>query len=386
MNGDDILGLFNFAKNQFIDVIEWLDDSQDTMVYRFPVNQQEIKMGAQLTVRESQAAVFINEGKAADTFGPGLYTLSTQNLPILTTLRSWPYGFNSPFKAEVYFYNIKQFTDQKWGTENPIMLRDADLGILRLRAFGIYSFHLNDPLVFLRKISGTNGEFNVDGITGQLKRMIISGLTDLLGELKIPAFDLAANYDEISEKAHQKLDVKFGELGLQLDAFYIENISLPKEVENMLDKRTEMGLVGNVSQYAQFQAANSIPDAAKNAGGLAGAGIGLGAGAVMGSAFYQTFAQPGDSKAAFAQQPVTPAAVCPECGAGMEGGSKFCPKCGKPVNQMVKCMKCGAMLQPGSKFCPECGAAQTTQRTCAQCGIELKAEAKFCPQCGAKVE
>ena len=286
----------------------------------------------------------------------------------------------------MYFYNTKQFTDQKWGTENPIMLRDADLGILRLRAYGIYSFHLNDPLVFLRKISGTNGEFNVDSINGQLKRMIVSGLTDLLGELKIPAFDLAANYDEISEKAQQKLDIRFGELGLQLDAFYIENISLPKEVEQMLDKRTEMGLVGSMSQYAQFQAANSIPDAAKNTGGLAGAGVGLGAGAAMGSAFYQTFAQPADTKTAFAQQSPTQTLTCPECGAGMEENSKFCPKCGKPVNQMVKCVKCGAMLQSGSKFCPQCGTAQATQKTCAQCGKELKAEAKFCPECGAKVE
>lgn len=349
------MGLFNFMKGQCLEVIEWLDDSQDTMVYRFPVQGQEIKMGAKLTVRESQTAIFINEGKAADVFGPGLYSLSTENLPILTKLQSWPYGFNSPFKAEVYFFNTKQFTDQKWGTENPIMLRDSEFGMLRLRAFGIFSFRLNNPIVFLQQISGSSGDFTIGSITGQLKRMIVSGLADLLGELKIPALDLAANYDEISEQALQKLEPKFEVLGLKLASFYVENISLPSEVEQVLDKRTEMGLAGNISQYAQFQAANSIPDAAKNPGGLAGAGIGLGAGAVMGSAFYQAFNQQPQSQA---QQPAAPSAAC---------------------------IACGAQIAPGSKFCPECGASQASP-VCKSCGNALKAGAKFCPECGTKVE
>lgn len=232
------MGLINFIKSQFIEVIEWVDDTENTMVYRFPVQGKEIKMGAKLTVRESQMAVFINEGKAADVFQPGLYTLSTENLPVITKLNSWPYGFNSPFKAEVYFVNTKQFTDQKWGTENPVMLRDAEFGMLRLRAYGIYSFRVTDPLSYLKQVSGTNGLSDTQSITGQLKRLIVSGLTDLLGELKIPALDLAQNYDEISGKAQQKLAPKFEEFGLSLASFYVENISLPQEVEAVLDKRT----------------------------------------------------------------------------------------------------------------------------------------------------
>ena len=381
------MGIFNFLKNQFIEVIEWLDDSQDTMVYRFPVEGQEIKMGAKLTVRESQMAVFINEGKAADTFGPGLYTLSTQNLPLLTDLRSWPYGFNSPFKAEVYFFNTKQFTNQKWGTENPIMMRDAEFGMLRLRAFGIYAFRLSDPLKFLQQISGTSGDFETAGTAEQLKRMIISGLTDLLGEAKIPALDLAANYDEISEQARKKLDAGFQNLGLKLESFYVENISLPPEVEKMLDTRTQMNMAGNLSQYAQFQAANSIQDAAKNPGGIAGAGIGLGAGAVMGSTFYQAFApQPQPQAPALAQPQSSGAAVCAQCGAPVPDGSKFCPKCGNPISQSAKCVKCGSELQPGTKFCPQCGASQSSPAVCKACGKELNPGEKFCAQCGAKVE
>lgn len=370
----------------FIEIIEWVDDSQDTIVYRFPVQDKEIKMGARLTVRESQTAVFINEGKAADTFGPGLYTLSTQNLPVLTELRSWAYGFHSPFKAEVYFINTRQFTEQKWGTENPIMLRDAEFGMLRLRAFGIYSFRVGDPLKFLQQVSGTNGYFDVESIAGQLKRTIVSGLTDLLGELKIPALDLAANYDEISKSALTKLNVNFQTLGLELASFFVENISLPQEVEQMLDKRTEMGVLGNLQQYAQFQAADSIKDLAKNPGGMASAGMGLGAGAAMGSMLFQTFSQqPQSAPPAPPQQPQT--ATCAFCGASVDAHAKFCPECGKAVEPRTSaCVKCGAALKPGAKFCSECGASQATETICKSCGTKIDSDTKFCPHCGTKVE
>lgn len=370
----------------FIEIIEWVDDSQDTIVYRFPVQDKEIKMGARLTVRESQTAVFINEGKAADTFGPGLYTLSTQNLPVLTELRSWAYGFHSPFKAEVYFINTRQFTEQKWGTENPIMLRDAEFGMLRLRAFGIYSFRVGDPLKFLQQVSGTNGYFDVESIAGQLKRTIVSGLTDLLGELKIPALDLAANYDEISKSALTKLNVNFQALGLELASFFVENISLPQEVEQMLDKRTEMGVLGNLQQYAQFQAADSIKDLAKNPGGMASAGMGLGAGAAMGSMLFQTFSQqPQSAPPAPPQQPQT--ATCAFCGASVDAHAKFCPECGKAVEPRTSaCVKCGAALKPGAKFCSECGASQATETICKSCGTKIDSDTKFCPHCGTKVE
>ena len=189
------MGLFNFIKSQFIDVIEWSDTTTDTMVYCFPVQNKEIKMGAQLTVRESQAAIFVNEGQVADVFGPGRYELSTQNMPVLTKLKSWKYGFDSPFKADVYFVNTKQFTDQKWGTSNPIMMRDREFGIIRLRAFGIFSFRVSEPVVFLKEIFGTNQVFDTDSITGQLKRSLISGISDLLGETNIAAIDLARFYE-----------------------------------------------------------------------------------------------------------------------------------------------------------------------------------------------
>lgn len=373
----------------FIEVIEWVDDSQDTIVYRFPVQDKEIKMGAKLTVRESQTAVFINEGKVADTFGPGLYTLSTQNLPVLTTLRSWAYGFHSPFKAEVYFINTRQFTEQKWGTENPIMLRDAEFGMLRLRAFGIYSFRVGDPLKFLQQVSGTNGYFDVESIAGQLKRAIVSGLTDLLGELKIPALDLASKYDEIGQSAALKLNVNFEALGLELVSFFVENISLPQEVEQMLDKRTEMGVLGNIQQYAQFQAADSIKDLAKNPGGIASVGMGLGAGAAMGATLFQTFSQqlPPAQPAQPAPQQPPRTATCASCGASVDIHAKFCPECGKTVEpQASVCVKCGAALKPGAKFCSECGAPQATETLCKSCGNTLDYGIKFCPHCGTKVE
>lgn len=389
------MGLVHFVKSQFIEVIEWVDDTQDTMVYRFPVENKEIKMGAKLTVRESQQAVFVNEGKAADVFNPGLYTLATENLPVLTKLRSWPYGFNSPFKAEVYFINTKQFTDQKWGTQNPVMMRDAEFGMLRLRAFGIYSFRVGDPLVFIRQISGTDGLFDTESITGQLKRVIVSMLTDLLGELKIPALDLAASYDEISSQAAVKLAPKFEELGLKLATFFVENISLPEEVEKVLDKRTEMGLIGNMQQYAQYQAADSIKDAASNPGGLAGAGVGLGAGAVMGAAFSQAFA-PAPAASAAVPAPAaanipaaapTPGAKCTVCGETMPSGSKFCPACGAPAAKPEPasvCVKCGAALAPGAKFCTNCGAPQTSP-VCPKCGQAVEPGARFCPACGTSL-
>ncbi|MBE5787092.1 MAG: hypothetical protein E7324_06080, partial [Clostridiales bacterium] len=199
------MGIFSIFTSQLIDVIEWTDPTMDTMVYRYDRNGKEIMMGAQLTVRESQVAVMVNEGKIADVFGPGRYELSTQNMPIMTALKSWKYGFNSPFKAEVYFINTKQFLDQKWGTSNPVMMRDAEFGMIRLRAFGIYSFRVSDPVAFLKEVFGTAAYMNVEGVAGQIKRTLVSGLSDAIAQSKIPALDLAANYDELSQYALQTL-------------------------------------------------------------------------------------------------------------------------------------------------------------------------------------
>jgi len=273
----------NQLGSQFIEIIQWLDDSNDAMVYRFPVYNQEIKMGAQLTVRENQAALFINEGKAADLFGPGRHELSTQNMPILTTLRGWKYGFQSPFKAEVYFFNTRLFTDLKWGTTNPVMMRDAEFGMIRLRAFGTYAMKIADPKTFFATIVGTQGLTTTDEITGQLRSTILSKLSDAIAESKIAALDIASKYDELSGNGKQILAPEFSSFGLDLSKFFIENVSLPEEVEAAIDQRTKLGVLGDkMGQYTQLQAADAMKIAAANPGGAAGAGIGIGAGIAMG--------------------------------------------------------------------------------------------------------
>ncbi|MGI5877667.1 MAG: SPFH domain-containing protein [Christensenellales bacterium] len=372
------MGIFSFIKSQFIEVIEWTDDARDTMVYQFPVRGKEIKMGAQLTVRPSQAAVFVNEGQIADVFGPGRYELTTQNMPILTKLKSWKYGFNSPFKAEVYFVNTRQFTDQKWGTMNPIMMRDAEFGMLRLRAYGIYSFRVEDPGKFMTEAFGTSALFTLEGITGQLKRSIVSGISDLLGEFNKPALDLAMYYDELSADACARVQQRFEPFGLKIESLYIENISLPEEVEKVLDQRTSMGVIGNMGTFTQYQAAQAIREAARNeGGGLAGAGVGLGAGAALGQAFAGAMNQPAAPPAA--------ATVCPHCAAQAPADAKFCPGCGKVLKQPeAACAACGKPVGADAKFCPHCGASQQGAK-CPGCGAETAPGAKFCPGCGEKL-
>jgi len=291
------MGFFDNLKNQigsqFIEIIEWLDDSDDTLVYRFPVYNQEIKMGAQLTVRENQAAIFINEGEVADIFKPGRYELSTQNLPILTTLRGWKYGFQSPFKAEVYFFNTRIFTDLKWGTSNPVMMRDAEFGMIRIRAFGTYALRISDPKEFFKTVVGTQGLTTTDDILGQLRSTIISQLSDIIAESKIAALDLASSYRELCTLAQKELTPAFASFGLELSRFNIDNISLPEEVEAAIDQRTKLGVLGDrLGQYAQMQTAESIKIAAANPGGLAGAGVGIGAGMAMGQAMGGAFNAP----------------------------------------------------------------------------------------------
>lgn len=278
--------------SQFIEIIQWLDDTTDTLVWRFPVYNQEIKMGAQLVVRENQVALFVNEGKAADLFTPGRYEIQTQNVPILTTLRGWKYGFQSPFKAEVYFFNTRMFTDLKWGTTNPVMMRDTDFGMIRLRAFGTYAMRVADARVFFQNIVGTRGLTSTDEVTGQLRSTILSRLSDVLAESKITALDLAAHYDELSVTGRSVLSPEFAGFGLELSRFFIENISLPEEVEKAIDQRSKLGVLGDrMQQYTQLQTAEAIGTAAANPGGLAGAGVGIGAGVGMGQVMAQAMGQ-----------------------------------------------------------------------------------------------
>ncbi|WP_085130548.1 SPFH domain-containing protein [Sporosarcina ureae] len=376
------MGFFNMFKNQFIEVIEWQAQDANTLVYQFPVHNNEIKMGAELTVRESQVAVFVNEGEIADVFGPGRHILYTQNMPILTKLKSWKYGFDSPFKAEVYFINTKQFINQKWGTSNPIMMRDPDFGMIRLRGYGIYSYRVSEPTVFLRELFGTNSSYDTNSIEGHLKKMIISGLSDLFAESQLPALDLSMHYDELSEKGKEKMMSRFAAFGFEITSLYIENLSLPKEVEQAMDKRTSMGVLGNMQQYQQYQAAEAMRDAAQNEGGMAGAGVGMGAGMGMGQVMANAMNQN-------QQQPQAQAATksCPHCQATINADAKFCGQCGKSVEtDKVPCVKCETMIPKDAKFCSVCGTSQATEKICPACSHANLPGAKFCAECGETLD
>lgn len=287
------MSIWKKLRGELIDIIQWLDPSQNTLVYRFERHNNEIKYGAKLVVREGQAAVLVNEGQLADVFEPGTYTLDTRNLPILSTLLGWRYGFESPFKVEVYFVSTRRFADLKWGTKNPIMLRDAEFGPVRLRAFGTYVLRVTDPATLIREIVGTNGHFTLEEITEQLRNMIVARFSDILGESKIPALELAANYNELGQFITTQIQPEFNSYGLEVSTLLVENISLPPEVEAALDKRTSMGVIGDLSRYTQFQTAEALRDAAQNPGGNAGAGVGLGMGFAMAGQLGQAMAGPG---------------------------------------------------------------------------------------------
>lgn len=375
------MGLFKFIKGEFIEVVHWEDDSQDTMVYKFPMtDKQQIKENAQLIVRPSQVAIFVYQGQIADVYQPGKYTLHTDTMPILTSLSNWKYLFENHFKTDVYFINMKQFVNQKWGTTNPIMMRDAEFGILRLRGFGVYSFKVNDPVVFLKEVFGSNKFFTVDQINEHLKSLIISTVSDVLGEAKIPAIDLVSQYDEVGALAQSKIDERFSPYGLKISDFAIENISLPESVEQAIDKRTQMGALGNLDHYMKFQTAEAIRDAAQNeGGGMAGMGAGIGAG--MGIGQMMTGVMSGmNNTANSAPQESTATDTCPSCQAKVNSGAKFCPECGNDL--VKKCIHCSAVLNGNPKFCPDCGGKQSVESTCPSCHTQIEGTPKFCPNCG----
>lgn len=277
------MGLWEKLKGELIDIIEWTQPSQsDVLAYRFPRYANEIKYGAKLITREGQAAAFVNEGQLADVYRPGTYTLETKNMPILSTLKGWKYGFSSPFKAEVYFVSTRRWTDLKWGTSNPIMLRDPEFGPIRIRAFGTYAMQVTDPAAFLRQLVATDPSFETYEITAQLRNTIVSRFVDAVGQAKMPVLDMAGNYEQISSVALDRIRPEMAEMGLSLVSFFIENISLPPAVEKVLDKRTEMSVLGDLNRYTHYQTANAIPEAAKSSGGLAGVGASLATGMVVG--------------------------------------------------------------------------------------------------------
>lgn len=306
------MGLLDKLRGEFIDIIEWTEPSNsDILCYRFPRYNNEIKNGAKLIVREGQAAVFIKEGQLADVKTPGMYTLDTKNMPILSTILGWKYGFESPFKCEVYFVSTKQWTDKKWGTQNPFMMRDPEFGPIRVRAFGTYAFRVSDPGTFLKQLVATDPSFESYEITNQLRNAIVSRFVDVIGQSKIAVLDLAGNYEKVGVLAKERIAPEMQGMGLSVTQFFVENISLPPEVEQALDKRSQMSVLGNLDHYTKFQTANAIQDAANNPGGTAGLGAGFGAGIAMGNAMGEAMrpqAQPAPS-AAGAMPPPLPAAV-----------------------------------------------------------------------------
>lgn len=304
------MGIGDFIKKQFIDVLQWNEDGDGVLAWRYPMQDFEIQYGAKLTVRESQMAVFVNEGKVADVFGPGLHTLNTNTLPVLTYLQNWDKLFQSPFKSDVYFFSTRLQLGRKWGTPQPVTVRDKDFGMVRLRAFGMYSYKLADPKKFFTEISGTRDTYTVDDLEMQLRNLVVSTMSSTLGNSAAPFLDMAANLGVMSDAMKTAMAPVFERYGVAIDNFAVESISLPEELQKALDTRISMGMVGNMATYTQYQTANAIPLAAQNEGGLAGIGASLGAGLSMGQVMTEAMrnAQAGVATPA----PAAPAADAPE--------------------------------------------------------------------------
>ena len=328
----------SFLSKQFIDVIQWTEPEDGILGYRYPMEDMEIQNGGKLTVRDSQMAVFVNEGRIADVFAPGLYTLNTQTLPILTYLMNWDKAFKSPFKSDVYYFSTRLQTNQRWGTATPITIRDKEFGAIRMRGYGIYAYKIADPKVFYQKVSGTRDVYRVGDLEGQLRNTIVARMTDTFAQSSVPFLDMAANQAELGQKIVDNLKPSFSDLGISIESFVVENISLPDELQKLLDQRIGMNMIGDMGRYTQFQVAQSMPIAAGNeGGGAAGIGVGLGAGLTMAQSMLNAV-KPGEAAAPAATSglaaPVAPATE-----------TKFCTNCGKSIPR-------------GAKFCPECGSAQ----------------------------
>ena len=370
------MGIFDKIRGEFIDIIEWREMETGVLVHRFERYEHEIKIGAQLTVRPGQKAVFVNEGQIADVFDQGMHRLETANLPILSTLKGWKYGFNSPFKAEVYFLNTTEQLDRKWGTATPVIVRDSDLGTVRLRARGNFSYKVSADKEMISRLVGARDSYRCEYIEGQIKAKTVSSFSDALGELRIPILDMQAQYDEIGDAMKEKLTPLFEGLGLELLGFVLENVTVPEEVERAMDQRASMGAVGNLNKFSQYQAAQALRDAADNPGG---------AGNMMGMMVGGQLAH-GMSGVLHQDEPQAsePGVKCPKCAAVCKAGAKFCGECGASLApQTVKCVKCGVALAAESKFCSACGAPQ--QAKCPKCGADVRPDAKFCGECGEQL-
>ncbi len=371
----------------FLENLEWFDDSGIELVHRLPEKGSgEIKYGAQLTVRESQVAVFFYKGKAVEAFGPGRHTLKTGNIPILTKIASLPWAASSPLRAEVYFVNMKVFTNLKWGTRDPVAFKDTELGLIRLRAFGVFNLQVMQPVLFINNMVGTQGMVTTEAVEEYLNRVIVSRFNDYLGETIDSILNLPAKYDELSDGLSQRLQEDFKHFGLGLTHLYMNAITPPPEVQQAIDDRSKLGVFNDMNKLMQMKAAMAMEKAAENPGDV-GAGMGAGMGLMMPAMFAQYFT--GNTpiqqqKIATNEQEGT---VCQECHLPISLEAKFCSHCGHQQLVFRECGHCGKNLTPNAKFCSRCGhptEEKPQPKKCPKCGTENLSDSKFCIQCGEK--
>ena len=370
----------------FLENLEWFDDTGKELVHRLPQKGSgEIKYGAQLTVRESQAAVFFYKGKALDAFGPGRHTLKTANIPILTKILSLPWGLSSPLRAEVYFINLKVFTNLKWGTRDPVAFKDSELGLIRLRAFGVFNLQVVQPVLFVNNLAGTQGIYTTREIEEYLNRVIVSRFNDYMGETIDSVLNLPARYNELSENMVKRVEKDFTSFGLGITHLYINAITPPPEVQQAIDDRSRMGVFKDMNKLMQMKAAMAMEKASEADGG-AGSGLGMGLGLMMPAMFSQYFS--GMQPQSIQTDTPPKASLCPDCNNSIPIDAKFCPFCGHQQLVFKQCVKCGKNLTPSAKFCSRCGQPaekKSEPKRCSKCGGENVAESMYCNQCGERI-
>jgi membrane protease subunit (stomatin/prohibitin family) len=378
--------------SEFMEVIEWFDPTGEQIVHRYPeAGSGEIKFGAQLVVRENQAAVFFRDGQGLDVLGPGRHTLSTQNLPVLTKVLSLPWGFKSPFRAEVCFVNLKVFTNMRWGTKDPVAFKDSELGLIRLRAFGAFTMRVTQPLLFINTIVGTKGSVETADVEDYLMTVIVSRLNDFLGETVDSLVNLPKYYDEMAVAVRTRLIEDFRKYGMELVDFYINRITPPEDVQKMIDERAGMAAVGNLDSFLKYKVAKAVGDVATSGGGALGggsasAGMGIGVGAGLGMMLPgMLFNVPGGAPAALQNAQQKGAVHCPECHGEVPLDSRFCLHCGQQLVVMKKCPRCATDVTASAAFCSSCGLDLRSELKCGSCQTALPPGTKFCLKCGERV-